>query len=345
MFGSTIYSTGGRPRLAAPDATVGEPGSRTVHAAGSAASAAWAARADRGARTQGAPRRHPHGRAAAAGRGAAQRLPDHAGGQERSDGMWSPSPGSVYPALQQLEDEGLIRARESDGRKLFALTDAGREYVAGARRGAAGAVGADERAMSQRRGARARSADARGRVRLRAGGEDRQRGADGEAREVLTTTRKDLYRILADGDRRRRGRCTRHRSVRRAGLSASRYRGTTRAMPQHPQSSDHRTPLERRAPARRAGDARAVAVQGLVKRYGELEAVRGIDFEVARRGDVRLPRPERGGQVDDDQHAVHAGAPERRLGAGGRPRRRAANATRCGATSGWCSRTRRSTAI
>src|ERR1700722_6266578 len=49
--------------------------------------------------------------------------------QERSDGVWRPSPGSTYPALQQLEDEGLIRARELDGRKLFELIDAGREYV------------------------------------------------------------------------------------------------------------------------------------------------------------------------------------------------------------------------
>ena len=74
--------------------------------------------------------------------------------EERSDGVWRPSPGSVYPALQQLEDEGLIRSEEIDGRKLFALTDAGRRYVRGARRGRAGAVGADER-RRQRRGARA----------------------------------------------------------------------------------------------------------------------------------------------------------------------------------------------
>ena len=49
--------------------------------------------------------------------------------QERSDGVWRPSPGSVYPALQQLEDEGLIRSEEPDGRKLFALTDEGRAHV------------------------------------------------------------------------------------------------------------------------------------------------------------------------------------------------------------------------
>jgi DNA-binding PadR family transcriptional regulator len=49
--------------------------------------------------------------------------------ERRSDGHWRPSPGAVYPALQQLEDEGLVRARESDGRRLFELTDAGRAYV------------------------------------------------------------------------------------------------------------------------------------------------------------------------------------------------------------------------
>src|SRR5712671_3171097 len=49
--------------------------------------------------------------------------------EERSDGVWRPSPGSVYPALAQLEDEGLIRSQETDGRKLFALTDEGRAHV------------------------------------------------------------------------------------------------------------------------------------------------------------------------------------------------------------------------
>ena len=50
--------------------------------------------------------------------------------EERSGGVWRPSPGSVYPALQQLEDEGLVRTTEADGRKQFELTDAGRDYVA-----------------------------------------------------------------------------------------------------------------------------------------------------------------------------------------------------------------------
>ncbi len=46
---------------------------------------------------------------------------------ERTEGAWRPSPGAVYPALAQLEDEGLIRADESAGQKAFQLTDAGRE--------------------------------------------------------------------------------------------------------------------------------------------------------------------------------------------------------------------------
>jgi DNA-binding PadR family transcriptional regulator len=49
--------------------------------------------------------------------------------EERSSGAWRPSPGSVYPALQQLEDEGLVRTIEADGRRVYELTDAGREYV------------------------------------------------------------------------------------------------------------------------------------------------------------------------------------------------------------------------
>jgi DNA-binding PadR family transcriptional regulator len=49
--------------------------------------------------------------------------------EERSGGRWRPSPGSVYPTLAQLEDEGLIRAVERDGTKLFELTDEGRQRL------------------------------------------------------------------------------------------------------------------------------------------------------------------------------------------------------------------------
>jgi DNA-binding PadR family transcriptional regulator len=49
--------------------------------------------------------------------------------EDRSGGVWRPSPGSIYPALSQLEDEGLVRSDESAGRRAFQLTDEGRTYV------------------------------------------------------------------------------------------------------------------------------------------------------------------------------------------------------------------------
>lgn len=48
--------------------------------------------------------------------------------ERRTEGRWRPSPGSVYPTLQQLEDEGLVRAVQGEaGRRVFELTEAGRE--------------------------------------------------------------------------------------------------------------------------------------------------------------------------------------------------------------------------
>jgi DNA-binding PadR family transcriptional regulator len=49
--------------------------------------------------------------------------------ERRSNGAWRPSPGSVYPALAQLEDEGLVRNEELDDRRVYVLTDAGRARV------------------------------------------------------------------------------------------------------------------------------------------------------------------------------------------------------------------------
>lgn len=46
---------------------------------------------------------------------------------EGTEGSWRPSSGAIYPALAQLEDEGLVRQTEVDGRKAYELTDAGRE--------------------------------------------------------------------------------------------------------------------------------------------------------------------------------------------------------------------------
>ena len=49
---------------------------------------------------------------------------------DRTGGAWRPSPGSVYPTLQQLEDEELVRTVHTDGRRVFELTDTGREQAA-----------------------------------------------------------------------------------------------------------------------------------------------------------------------------------------------------------------------
>jgi DNA-binding PadR family transcriptional regulator len=47
----------------------------------------------------------------------------------RTSGVWRPSAGSVYPALQQLEDEGLIAPEGEGRRRMYSLTDAGRAYA------------------------------------------------------------------------------------------------------------------------------------------------------------------------------------------------------------------------
>ena len=48
---------------------------------------------------------------------------------ERTSGAWRPSPGAIYPTLNQLEDEGLIDTLTQDGRKLATLTNAGQAYL------------------------------------------------------------------------------------------------------------------------------------------------------------------------------------------------------------------------
>jgi DNA-binding PadR family transcriptional regulator len=119
--------------------------------------------------------------------------------QERSDGVWRPSPGSVYPALSQLEDEGLIRSEESDGRKLFAITDEGRALLAERDSDAPApweqmSGGVSDEAFK----ARHQIKDvALAFVQVMRTGSDAQTA---KAREVLDRTRRDLYRILADGE-------------------------------------------------------------------------------------------------------------------------------------------------
>jgi DNA-binding PadR family transcriptional regulator len=118
--------------------------------------------------------------------------------ERRSEGVWRPSPGSVYPALQQLEDEGLVRAAETDGRKLFHLTDAGREAA-----DAASAEGAPWDAASESVDADAWELFGVARqvgmaiFQLAQAGTPEQLAA---AREVLTNARRALYGILAEDE-------------------------------------------------------------------------------------------------------------------------------------------------
>ncbi len=119
--------------------------------------------------------------------------------QERSDGVWRPSPGSVYPALQQLEDEGLIRSEELDGRKLFALTDAGRSLIAerpADRPAPWEQMSGDVSSEAHELGKLMREVGFAFVQVMRTGSEAQMAGA----REVLAGARRDLYRILADGE-------------------------------------------------------------------------------------------------------------------------------------------------
>lgn len=50
--------------------------------------------------------------------------------EERSGGAWQPSPGSIYPTLQQLADEGLIVSDSLEGKNVFSLTEDGATAVA-----------------------------------------------------------------------------------------------------------------------------------------------------------------------------------------------------------------------
>src|SRR5688500_11304523 len=119
--------------------------------------------------------------------------------ERRSEGVWRPSPGSVYPALQQLEDEGLVRAEEHEGRRLFALTDTGREHVE--QQGdalrepwkAAAEEAGDEMLELGRLVGQVAAAVMQGVV---AGSEAQQ----AEARKVLADTRRAPYRLLAEDD-------------------------------------------------------------------------------------------------------------------------------------------------
>lgn len=111
--------------------------------------------------------------------------------EERSAGRWRPSPGSVYPTLQMLEDADLVSSTEEDGKRIFVLTEKGAAHAeeARAQQGApwSASTGPDLRAALAEVAVAARQvAMVGGQRELEAAG------------ELLAATRRSLYRLLAD---------------------------------------------------------------------------------------------------------------------------------------------------
>jgi len=115
----------------------------------------------------------------------------------RSGGSWKPSPGSVYPTLQQLEDEGLVRAEEQEGRRVYRLTEEGQRVAADR---------AEEFATLWEGVAPSEDDTQLGDLIFQVGDAFVHVARTGtpeqmaEARKVLARTRADLYRILGDQD-------------------------------------------------------------------------------------------------------------------------------------------------
>ncbi|WNG87160.1 PadR family transcriptional regulator [Mycobacterium sp. ITM-2016-00317] len=114
---------------------------------------------------------------------------------ERSQQLWKPSPGSIYPTLQLLVDEGLLTATETGGsKKLFELTDEGREAAAKIETAPWKTITEDadpgamdlRHAAGQLMGAIAQSAHA-------ATPEQQQRILD-----IVNTARREIYHVLGE---------------------------------------------------------------------------------------------------------------------------------------------------
>jgi DNA-binding PadR family transcriptional regulator len=116
---------------------------------------------------------------------------------DRSGGVWRPSPGSVYPTLQALEDQGMVTADQSEGRRVFSLTDLGRAEAEAAGDGPApwedAARGAN-RSLVDLKGLMVEVAAATMQV--------GRAGSDGQVKavgEILADTRRRIYLVLAEG--------------------------------------------------------------------------------------------------------------------------------------------------
>jgi len=114
--------------------------------------------------------------------------------EQRTEGAWRPSPGSVYPTLQMLEEEGLLVAEESDGKRRFGLTDTGKaeaEAHEGPTPWEALLADSGDEAMNLR-DAMGTTIQALKQV-FRVGTPTQQ----AKAVEILTETRRRLYEVLA----------------------------------------------------------------------------------------------------------------------------------------------------
>ncbi len=118
----------------------------------------------------------------------------------RTGGAWRPSPGSIYPTLQLLEDEGVIAASTDPaggGRKRFDLTEAGREEATTAAQTPPWAEFAEDTVNSWHdiRDAGAQAMHALRQVMMTGTDDQRERAA-----QVLDETRRKLYAILAESE-------------------------------------------------------------------------------------------------------------------------------------------------
>ena len=115
----------------------------------------------------------------------------------RTNGIWRPSPDSVYPTLQLLEDEGLITAEAEGGRKSYRLTDDGRpEAETAAQTPPWSEIGDDTMSQVQDfRDAALGIMSALKQVGFNGTAEQREK-----ALEVLSETKRKLYAILADSE-------------------------------------------------------------------------------------------------------------------------------------------------
>jgi DNA-binding PadR family transcriptional regulator len=123
---------------------------------------------------------------------------------ERSDDAWRPSPGSVYPTIQQLQDEGLVEADDEHGRRTIRLTAEGVRYCEEHADELAAVWAPFERGSRDRSDDRADFSDLKPEIgqvmgavwQIVTSGSDQQRRA---AVDILADTRRRLYGVLADG--------------------------------------------------------------------------------------------------------------------------------------------------